>query len=314
MGLFSKTTQSAGWMALNFQQEGVSIAHVLTHPNALPEVTLCVLSPGNASDASALEKLGKEAHLSRYRCTTLLNQAEYQMLLVEAPNVPPEELKTAMRWRVKDMLDYHIDDATLDVLDIPADKNAASRNHSMYAVAAPNQVIQKRISLFEQSKIPLGVIDVPEMAQRNIANLVEKEGRGIAMLAFNSEGGLLTISAAGELYLSRRIEITLAQLSDSSGEQQVHFFERVALELQRSFDHFDRQFHYVALSRLILAPLPQKVSLKDYLSTNLYVPVASLNLETLLDFSNTPELKQLDRQAIHFHTLGAALRVEEKIL
>ena len=301
-------------MALNFQQEGVSIAHVLTHPNALPEVTLCVLSPGNASDASALEKLGKEAHLSRYRCTTLLNQAEYQMLLVEAPNVPPEELKTAMRWRVKDMLDYHIDDATLDVLDIPADKNAASRNHSMYAVAAPNQVIQKRISLFEQSKIPLGVIDVPEMAQRNIANLVEKEGRGIAMLAFNSEGGLLTISAAGELYLSRRIEITLAQLSDSSGEQQVHFFERVALELQRSFDHFDRQFHYVALSRLILAPLPQKVSLKDYLSTNLYVPVASLNLETLLDFSNTPELKQLDRQAIHFHTLGAALRVEEKIL
>ena len=86
MGIFSRTTQSAGWMALNFQQEGVSIAHVLTHPNALPEVTLCVLSPGNASDASALEKLGKEAHLSRYRCTTLLNPAEYQMLLGASTN------------------------------------------------------------------------------------------------------------------------------------------------------------------------------------------------------------------------------------
>ena len=314
MGLFSRTTQSAGWMALNFQPEGISIAHVVRHANALPEVTQCVLSAGNASDASALEKLGKEAHISRYRCTTLLNPTEYQMLVVEAPNVPPDELKIAMRWRIKDMLDYHIDDATLDVLDIPPDKSAASRNHSMYAVAAPNQVIQKRIGLFEQSKIQLGVIDVPEMAQRNVANLVEKEGRGIAVLAFNSEGGLLTISAAGELYLSRRIEISLAQLMESSGAQQVHFFERVALELQRSFDHFDRQFHYVALSRLVLAPLPQKVLLKDYLATNLYVPVASLNLETLLDFSNTPELKQLDRQALHFHTLGAALRVEEKSL
>ena len=72
MGLFSRTTQSAGWMALNFQPEGISIAHVVRHANALPEVTQCVLSAGNASDASALEKLAKEAHISRYRCTTLL--------------------------------------------------------------------------------------------------------------------------------------------------------------------------------------------------------------------------------------------------
>ena len=32
--------------------------------------------------------------------------------------------------------------------------------------------------------------------------------------------------------------------------------DRLVLELQRSLDHFDRQFSYITLSRLLLAPLP----------------------------------------------------------
>lgn len=313
MRFFTKT-KKPGWMAVNFLQEGVCIAHVNRPRGAKPEVTLCAKYRLDSSDAAALDKAAKDAHLARYNCTTLLGPDDYQMLLVEAPNVPPEELKTAIRWRIKDMLDYHIDDATIDVLDIPPDKNAAARTHSMYAIAARNEAVRGRVALFERTHTPLTAIDIQELAQRNIAGLLEQEGRGLALLAFDAEGGLLTVSFNGELYLSRRVDVTLPQLLDADEEQRTHHFERITLELQRSLDHFDRQFHFIALSRLMIATLPEKLGLRESLSANLYVPVENVDLGDLLDFSKVPELLQPDRQALYFHTLGAALRLEEKAL
>lgn len=314
MRFFSKTTKP-GWMAVNFLQEGVCIAHINRPRSGKPEVTVCAKYRSDPGDFAALAKAAEDAHLSRYNCTTLLAPNDYQMLLVEAPNVAPEELKTAIRWRIKDMLDYHIDDATIDVLDIPPDKNAVARTHSMYTIAARSEAVRSRVALFENARVALAVIDIAELAQRNIATLLEQEGRGLALLAFDAEGGLLTISFNGDLYLSRRLDVTLAQLLDAVDEQhRAHHFERITLELQRSLDHFDRQFHFIALSRLVIATLPEHLGLKESLTANLYVPVENLNLGDLLDFTKVPELLQPERQALYFHTLGAALRLEEKTL
>ena len=146
----------------------------------------------------AAEKLAKEMDFDRYQCATLLRPGEYQMLVVEAPTVPAVELKSAIRWRIKDLLDFHVDDATVDVLDIPPEAGAQpGRNHSMYAIAARNEVIRGCVKTFESARIPLSVIDIPEIAQRNISALHETEGRGAALLYFNNEFGLLTITCGG---------------------------------------------------------------------------------------------------------------------
>jgi MSHA biogenesis protein MshI len=245
----------------------------------------------------------------------LLGSSEYQLLSVDAPNVPAEELKTAIRWRLKDMLDFHIDDATIDVFDVPVDKNAPVRNHSMYAVVSRNQIIEQRQVLFSNAKIPLTVIDVPEMAQRNISALLEPEGRGVAMLSFGAAGGLLTVTYGQELYLSRRIDINLQQLQQSSSDKKTECYDRITLELQRSLDHFDRQYHFITLTKLMLAPLGDAgIGLQLYLASNLYLPVEILNLESVLGIANTPQLKSADVQQQFFMILGAALRHEERVL
>lgn len=306
--------KSDGWVAVSFQPEGLTFAHIRHVPNAKPEVTLCGTVHATRADASILAKLGKDLHFDRYDGTTLLAFNEYQLLLVDAPNAPPDELKSAIRWRIKDMLDYHVDDATVDVLDVPPDKNSPTRSHSMYAVTARSELVKNRQQLFTQAKVPLSVIDVPEMAQRNIAALLEPPGRGLAMLTFNDEGGLLTITQGGELYLARRIEVSLAQMTSAGDEQKANLFERIVLELQRSLDHFDRQFNYVALAKLVLGPLPEQLGLKENLASNLSVPVEIMNLDDVLNLSKVPELKDIARQAACFLTLGAALREEEKVL
>lgn len=314
MRLFSKALQESGWLSLSLTAEGVSFAHVRRAAAGRPEVRRCEFHRLNSGDAQALGKLRKEARLDQYHCTTLLNAGEYQMLQVEAPNVPKEELKAAIRWRIKDLLNYHLDDAMVDVLDVPPDKNAPTRSRVMYAVAAPNEKIQKRVSLFEDAKIPLSVIDIPEMAQRNIAALFEREGKGLALLSFDNDGGLLTFTCSGELYMSRRLEVSLGQLNDADEALRKQNFDRVTLELQRSFDHFDRNYSFITLGKLLLLPLPESIGLEGHLAASLYVPVETLNLKQVLDFAATPDLNDGEAQARYFQVLGAALRHEGKAL
>jgi MSHA biogenesis protein MshI len=226
--------------------------------------------------------------------------------------VPREELKAAIRWRVKDLLEYHIDDATMDVLDIPVDKDAAGKSHYMYAVAAKNEIVRGQIAQFERANIALQVIDIPEAAQRNIAQLYETANRGIGMLTFDGAGGLFTLSFEGELYLARRLDISWSQLVSASEIQRQAYFERIGVELQRSLDHFERQYRDITLSELLLGPMPEDIGLVAFLSSQLYLPLRQINLADALEFVGTG--MGIDQQWQLFHVLGAALRVEAKVL
>jgi MSHA biogenesis protein MshI len=239
----------------------------------------------------------------------MLSAGRYQAQVVEAPSVPEAELKSAVRWRLKDFLDYPVESATVDVLPVPGTA-APNRGRSVYAVSARSEDIRATMSLFSRARLDLRVIDIPEMAQRNLAALYENDQRALALLSFSAEGGLLTFSAQSELYLSRRMEVTLEQLLHSQGDARNRLFERIALELQRSLDHFDRQHNSVPLSRVLIAPLPVDIGLAEYLTGNLSTKVGMINLGEVLDFQKVPGLLEGAEQLRHWQVLGTALRVE----
>ena len=305
MGLFARARKYEGWLATAFGREGVSAVVVERPADGLPRVLgASYQAAQRPAPAEVLEKLGKELQAASRHCSTVLAGGEYQLLSLEAPAVPREELKTAVGWRLKDMLDFPLADATIDVFDIPGDPNGTQRGSSVFAVAARNSAVSARQALYTACKIGLSVIDIPEMAQRNIATLLETPGRGIAVLSFDGDGGLLTMSFNGELYQARRIDVTLPQLQSPDASQ---YYDRVTLELQRSFDHFDRQFHFISLARLMLMTGASD-GLHAYLADNLYMPVEQLDLATVLDLSQAAELRAPAMQARYFLAIGAALR------
>lgn len=312
MAWFSKKKTQPGWMAISNDTDAIRLAHIDRPAYGKPRVERWGIVKRNASDGADLQKAAQEYGLSRYRCATLLPPAEYQLLMVDAPNVPREELKLAIRWRVKDLLDYHIDDATMDVLDIPVDKNAPGEGHYMYAVAAKNEIVKGRVAQFERANIPLQVIDIPETAQRNVAELYETADNGIGMLSFDHAGGLFTLSFNGELYLARRLDLTWPQLAHAQDSQRQAYFERIAAELQRSLDHFERHYQNITLSELLLGPMPKDIGLQAYLSAQLYLPFRQIDLGDVLEFIGGD--MDADKQAQLLHVLGAALRLEATVL
>src|SRR3989338_779756 len=112
---FGSKGYGGGRFVICLGARGVYLAKI-KFAGAMPQVVRCEYHEIGAASAAVLEKLRREASLGGHHVTTLLAPGEYQILLVEAPNVPAEELKTAIRWKIKDSLNYRIDDATVDVL------------------------------------------------------------------------------------------------------------------------------------------------------------------------------------------------------
>jgi len=306
--LFKAKTREAGLLAVGLVEHGVYLVQVV-FTGTLPAITRCEFHQCGSPTAEELNRLAQEANLGKYVCGSLLSPGDYQMMMVDAPNVPPEELKNSVRWKIKDSLSYHIDSATVDVLLIPPSKYGSDRAQSMYAITAHNDLIQRRMELFSEGGLELSVIDIPEMAQRNIATLFEQPDRALALLAFDDNGGLLTFTSGGELYLSRRIEINITQLSDANENLREQYRDRVELELQRSLDYFDRQFNHLALSRVLLCA-PDNSGLLAFLISSVDVTVEKLDLSQVMDISLAPTLANTEFLAQVLPTLGAALRQE----
>lgn len=297
----------AGWMSVIRHGDRIDLAHVIRIAGKSPEVKLCDSFRIENNEADALSRLAQNRGLKRYRCAILLSENDYRLVQLDAPAVPVDERVQALRWRLKDVVDFPVDDAAIAVADIPTE---GGRQASVFAVVAPASVVGERMALFYEKKIPLEAIDVPEMAVRNVAVLFEAANRGLAFLALTQGDGLLTITFGGELFLSRRIEIDADALAKADAERRQQMLERLALELQRTLDNFDRQYGFISVSRLLVASEFDCAGTVAALAENLYLPVQAADLATVLDFAALPELRSPERQAQSLLAIGAALRSE----
>lgn len=309
---FFKKRMRKGWAALETGSGDICFAHVERREGGKPVVTDWVSQSLDFLSEDAVKAFVDEHGLNSRHCVAVLERTEYQMLQVDAVKVPPAEVKQAVRWSINDMLDYPVANATVDVLDIPADKSNPARPRFMIAIAARSEVIRGRILRFiDRAATGLEAIDVPELGQRNIAALLEEADRGLVLLSFNRDGGLLTFTAGGELYHARQIDVTAGQLQATDAERRRYIYERVALDLQRSLDNFERQFPYVAVNRMLVAPFGMRAGFVDFLQSYLSLQVATFELSDIFDIENVPALKDVAVQSSAFNVLGAALREDQ---
>lgn len=309
--LLKKRQALPGLTAVGLSADGVCLVRALREPGQRPRILHWEFRPvgPDALQDKALAGLARDYELKRARCTTLLDDADYQLLLTEAPDVNADELKAALRWRVKDLINFHINDASLDVFDLPGDV-APGRAREMYVVAARNSSIQARADALDAAGINLDIIDIPELAQRNLASLLPEDANGVAMLTLQAASGLITLTRQGLMYLSRTLSVGLETLEGAI--EPAGYYDHIVLEIQRSLDYYESHFREAPIHHLILgaaaAALP---ALIEHLRANLNVQVSVLDLAQLVDCDKPlPEGMQA-RLLAH---IGAALRQEVKAL
>lgn len=266
-----------------------------------------VQSPDFAQPAQALRQLKRQRRLGRHRRVALLPRGQYQVLPLEAPDLPREDWKAALRWQLKGLVDFPVEQAAIDLLELPA---AASRGGAarVLAVAAAPQALQPLARPAEDAGVPWTAIDIPETALRNLSALVEPPGRAQALLHIAQAGAQLVITFGGELLLARGIEIASAALDQADAELRSAAFDRAGLELQRTLDSFERQFSAATLARLLVAPAAGAEAFCAHLRELLYVPVEPLDLAEQFDLAAVPELAEPSVFGQYLAAIGAALR------
>lgn len=296
---FTRRAPSATHAVLSPCPGGTAALHLEGDPGR-PRIAGFALSDSPTQTPELLRRLASEAGIGNRPIVSLLDQEAYQTVLVEAPNVPEDELTSAIRWKVKDLISFHIDDAVLDHLPVPS---RAGQPPSLYVIAAQAPSVRELARPYHAAELPLKVIDIRETAQHNLGARLAPEDYAVALLHLDGDNGLLTFSFGEELVLSRRIE----------GRGPVDFlFDRVAMEAQRSVDYFERQFSWLPLAKLYLAPMPDSAHLARKLAEYLPVGVEVLDPGRLFDFTGQESLLDERLQNRVFHLLGAALREEGK--
>ncbi len=300
-GLMRRGRAGGGLVGIGLHAGGLSLVHAAHRHEREPIVLAAEYRPfEGATPAKALARLVDDYNLKHLRCTTYLRDGEYRLIQTEAPDVKPDELKAALRWRIKDLIDFHVDDATLDVFDVPG--GIPGQPRPVYAVVARNAVIKGYADLMQDAGAALDTIDIPDMAQRNVARLLPEDAQGVAMVSFGEDTGLITITRGGALYLSRALAIGAAGLGREGAR------ESLLLELQRSLDFFESSFRQAPIMDVIVAGA-HPPDLVEALQANLYQRVRAFAYAEAV----RTESGVIVPDAC-FMTLGAALRREKMAL
>lgn len=308
----------AGWTAVDCQDGlfGVSVRsskdfekkhQVLCH-GAMPRE---VLTKENLSNLRS--RIGTKG----FEWVSVLPRSDYQMLLVDKATVSEGEMEQSLRWSISPLIDYPPQEANLSWMDIPIAGEHANRTPQVYVIASRRDRVESQIALFLSAEIDLSAVDVRETGQRNISAALEVSTpgseSGICLVHAEPSGVQLTITHDGELYLERYIRESIFNgLSESDTTFDVHKLDRIALEIQRSISLVQRNYAFLSVERVLVAPTYKNIGLSELLRSRLAAKVDSVDLSQIFDWPDGSDLVRPETQALHFNALGAALRYSEK--
>jgi MSHA biogenesis protein MshI len=274
--------------------------------------------------------------------TSVLPDGSYQMLLVEVPNVPANEINSAARWQIKDLLDFPVDDTVVELFKMP-EQSTHHAKPMAYAVATRRSSIQEHTKLLHGAGFALDIIDIPELCTRNIATLLPQDADGVAFFHFTETHGILTVTRQGVLYLIRRIDIGrraiksasnvnfrvddfnvdpassgVLEMEESLGDHdgfsgvtanstQTELISAIVLEIQRSLDYYEGQFDSGPPTELVLAPGSDIGGLAKMLNEQLGLTVSNLDFNKLFEMESALSPTE---QGACLLAVGAALRSE----
>lgn len=309
LGLFRKTLAGKGRVGVAFGADHLALA-VMRREGSQPVLERCDILPVDTSaGADAAMAALRAAGVPRIPVSTVLSAKDYQLALVEAPEVPPAELRAAMRWRLKDSIDFRVEDAVIDVFDVP-DQNRGGHGRMMYAVAARRSAVQAHAQALAATP-GFDAIDVPELCLRNLAALLPMASAGVALLHLGETSASIVLVRGKTFYLARHVDLSAGN-GKSGAERHGINAAGVVLELQRSLDYYERHFDQPPITRIAVSPAGARAdALARELGRETGFEVGTLDLNALVSCKTPIEASA---QATCLLAVGAALREEHRSL
>lgn len=314
-----------GVSALQLTPAGYALAYV-SYADARPCLRVCEHGVPDDPDGlgETIEAAVRTHELEGAPCVAVLAPPMYSVRQIDPPAVPEDELREAARWAMKDLVDFNVADAIVDVFTVPG----GARGDKTFAVAAERSVVERHVEIVKRAGLDLVAVDITDMALRNVASRLAEADRGVCLTYLASGLGVLVFARHGLLQMVRTIEADLlplrylcwqdpaetgeedeeVQKPEPTGEAQ-EVLDELLLEAQRSLDFYEHGMGQDPISRLTLCPLEiSGTVVREYLDQNLPASIDVLDVAEVLDIGEgVPQAVQ----ARCLPAIGGALRGAE---
>lgn len=232
------------------------------------------LSDGNQQAAIeqlvAVDNINAQGHL-------ILAPEQYQIVQVDKPSVPEEEILSALKWQVKELVSYSPDDMVVDYFSGPI---LAGGSEKINVVCAQISVLKPIVNQLENSDITLKTISTEEFA---FASLVPFQEQAVMLICQQpNEEVVILIVKHGRIFFHRRLRGYGQLASKSIEELSFGTIDSLSLEIQRSSDYFERQLKQAPIKEIqVVLPIKTEQYLASKLDENTNTPVKVFSFDEL---------------------------------
>ncbi|PIE44069.1 MAG: hypothetical protein CSA50_02055 [Gammaproteobacteria bacterium] len=308
--LFSKKGSTSPLaLGIEIAPTGVCVAVLARNAASAPVVKASAYFPCSQSDwATVLRGFCRNndlegADLKGVKTYVAFHPDYYQLMLIDAPEVPDEELADAVKWRVKDFVHGDMENYVVDAFRLPEDAYRGRMN-MIYAAYIQKELVMSVVELCERLGLHLMTIGVSELARVNLTmGREEYANLGVAFLHMDEQKGQIDLMENGCLYMSRGIDTGYAMfdqgaasatsnlgdggldlLDNALGMDNSDRLDGLVLNIQRSLDYYESQLGKNGISKLmLLTPMPLSSEICENLSAKLPVSVEAFQINSLLD-------------------------------
>ena len=274
--VFSKV-KSADLIGVSLRQQSISYFVKKTNKNKSDVVE----NKGN-SIAKALKHLVSAQSFSG-QCHLVLANAHSQIVQVDKPNVPVDEMNAALKWQIKDLVSIAPENMVLDYFDGPI---LAGGHEKINVVCVAKNDLIELVTAFTDEQLQIDSITTEEFA---FASLLPVQQDAVLLVCQqpNEEINILIVKN-GQLFFSRRLRGFAQIATKSEDELTMGVVDALSLEIQRSTDYFERQLKQAPIKAIeVLLPIDKEAFLARKLAENTNVEVKlfvmPVELENLLN-------------------------------
>lgn len=309
----TKKQRTRRW--LYFTTNGIAVFETGTGQDKLPFFKVVASQHGDSPLTNVSKYIEWVKPHKRASMNLILGDSLYQMLQSDVPDVPEEEVESAIELKAADLISFDIDDALLDVIQLPSEAYRG-RMRMAFIIACRKTPIRDWLMALVELGVQIKIIDVEITQLRNLAVFRQSVSQS-GILHIKSSHSRLLLNYDSELVLSRAFDVGLSVLSAEKtiqdGELELTVtepqqsdieLETLALEIRRSFDYYEAQLGLGTVNEILCLCHPEYRDVGAALAGKLGVRFNILAPEDFMRIATPEDIEPSD----YLHVAGSAFR------
>lgn len=240
-------------------------------------IDFCGILETGSSDAHYEKELREyliKNRLTGNIATACLDDESFKIRKIDLPKMPEADLKEAVKWKMRDIVDGSIEDFVVRYSHLPQLTEGKKNVYVGYAVR--KSAVSHMITLMQRVGVTCEFV---EPAAVSLSSILERQELGsdewVGGIDLGAHHSLLVIVGHQKFYFSRPLMGINLAAAKADGNA---FQQKLAAEIQNSLDTFAVTFHVEHINRLFLAGGGAQIEgLSDYLSQNLGIITQKVN-------------------------------------